>query len=281
MVVDDALEVPTARGVVTDVDTTAPTTGRRRTRAELRELLIDAGIQVLREDGLGTGAEHVTFKRVFDRVAATSGVRVTNASVIGRIWENRSEFQSAVLDSVAAEEVTDQERAVMRATNAFVASVDRSTLEGRRAALREFLRLAAEANLATGTASRSWAAVVGVWALVSGSRGSVAADGIYEAMERSYAAIDERSNEATRMMMAFLGLRLRAPLDVGQFTTSCMALVEGCALRDRVDAGIRGIERPTGPGGAMQSWTLLGIGMEALTDQFFEFDPDWSPGPEP
>jgi hypothetical protein len=27
----------------------------------------------------------------------------------------------------------------------------------------------------------------------------------------------------------------------------------------------------------MQRWTVLGVGMEALADQFFEFDPDWTP----
>jgi hypothetical protein len=54
-------------------------------------------------------------------------------------------------------------------------------------------------------------------------------------------------------------------------------MVEGCALRDRVDAGIRGILLPTGPDGAAQDWSVLGVGMDALADQFFELDPDWSP----
>ena len=109
---------------------------RRRTRAELRALLLDAGVEVLLEEGLGTGAEHLTFKRVFDRVAATSGFRVTNASVIGRIWDNQAEFQSAVLTSVAAEEVTDQELSMREATADLVIAADRSTMEGRRAAMR-------------------------------------------------------------------------------------------------------------------------------------------------
>ena len=42
-----------------------------------------------------------------------------------------------------------------------------------------------------------------------------------------------------------------------------------------VDDG--GIDLPTGPDGAMQTWTLLGIAMEALVDQFYVFDPEWSP----
>ena len=251
----------------------------RRTRAELRALLIDAALEVLRQDGLGTGAEQLTFKRVFERVAAETGIRVTNASVIGRIWANQAEFQSAVLAEVASEEVTDQERAVMAATAGYVASVDRSTPEGRRIALREFLRLAGEANLVTGTTSRSWATVIGVWALASGSRAAGTGDPIHEAMRASYAVIEDRSVVATKALMAFLGLRPRPPLDVRQFTTAVTALVEGCALRDRAAPGIRGLELPTGPDGALQPWTVLGVGLEALADQFFELDPDWAPGP--
>jgi hypothetical protein len=254
----------------------APT---RRTRQELRALLLDAGVEVLRAEGLGIGAEQLTFKRVFERVAATEGIRVTNASVIGRIWQNQAQFQSAVLAAMVTDEVTDQERAVLDATTALIGGIDRSSLDGRRAGLREQLRVAAEANLATGTTSRSWAVAIGVWALVSGSRGSASTREIYDALLRSYEGIERRSVAASEAMMAFFGLQLRHPLRVDQFASACTALVEGCALRDRADAGIRGVWRPTGSDGALQEWTVLGVGMEALVAQFFEFDPDWSPEP--
>jgi hypothetical protein len=268
---------------VTDTGATGavPPTPTRRTRAELRTLLIDAALEVLRQDGLGTGAEQLTFKRVFDRVAATSGIRVTNASVIGRIWDNQAEFQSAVLAEVATDEITDQERAVVAATAGFVATADRSTSEARRATLREIMRLAAEAGLTGATASRTWATVIGVWALVSGSRAAGTTGPLHEALRASYAALEERSVAATESLMAFLGLRLRPPFDVRQFTTALTALVEGCALRDRAAAGIRGLELPTGPGGGLQSWTVLGVGMDALAEEFFDLDPDWSPEPAP
>ena len=123
--------------------------------------------------------------------------------------------------------------------------------------------------------------MIGVWALASGSRATGATGPIYEALRTSYAALEERSVAATEALMAFLGLRFRPPFDVRQFTTSLTALVEGCALRDRAEAGIRGIELPTGPGGALQPWTVLGVGMEALADEFFDLDPDWAPEPAP
>ena len=198
-----------------------------------------------------------------------------------RIWQNQAEFQSAVLAAMASEEVTDQERVVMAAMTEFATTVDRSTVESRRAALHEIMRIAAEANLTKGTTSRGWATVIGVWALASGSRGSATADPISESIRASYAAVEGRGIAATEALLVFLGLRPRPPLDVRQFTVACTALVEGCALRDRADGGIRGIELATGPGGVMQAWTVLGIGMEALAEQFFEFDPDWSPDGTP
>ncbi len=209
-----------------------PPAAGRRTRSELRALLLDAGLEVLRRDGLGTGAEALTFKRVFERVAATTGIRVTNASVIGRIWDGLAEYQSAVLAAMASGEVTEQERAVIETVAGYVAAADRSTPEARRSAVREVMRLAAEANLAVGTTSRAWATVIGAWALASGARRSGVPNPVYDAMRAGYDAVDERSAADTVALADYLGLRVRPPFDVRQFSAALTALVEGCALRE-------------------------------------------------
>ncbi len=73
----------------------------RVTRAELRSMLLEAALEILREEGLQTGSMNITFKRVCDRVLVRTGIQVTNASVIKRIWENQAEFQADVLVAVA------------------------------------------------------------------------------------------------------------------------------------------------------------------------------------
>jgi len=253
----------------------------RRSREELRSVLIKAGLDVLRENGLSTGAEGLTFKRVFEHVAATSGIRVTNASVIGRIWQNLAEYQGTVLALVAAEEVADLELAAAEASILSLKGVDLSTLEGRSATLTQLLRVSADSILDSVAISRRWALVIGAWALTSGSRGNEVSEPIHQALAHGFALTDARSVATTESLMDFLGLRLRSPLRVDQYISAQVALVDGCGLRDRADpSDMRGIDRPTGPGGAMEEWTVLAIGMEALADQFFEFDPDWSPPPE-
>ena len=75
----------------------------RHSKDEIRALMMTAGTELLEEEGLGIGAVDLTFKRVFDRVLATSGVRLTNGSVIRRVWENQAEFQDDVLAAIARE----------------------------------------------------------------------------------------------------------------------------------------------------------------------------------
>ena len=55
------------------------------------------------EEGLGTVADSLNFKRAFDRVEAETGVRLTNASVIGRLWENQADYQTDVLVELASD----------------------------------------------------------------------------------------------------------------------------------------------------------------------------------
>ena len=74
-----------------------------------------------------------------------------------------------------------------------------------------------------------------------------------------------------------LGLRPRAPLTLRQFTVSTGALVEGCALRQVGAEDLDVIERPTGPGGSLQEWTLFAVGLEALATAVLRDRPGLGP----
>src|ERR1700683_355759 len=69
----------------------------RRSRAELRDMLLEVGRSVLQKEGLAA----LTFKTVFDRLNERRGVRLTNGSVIGRVWRDQADFRADVLVAVA------------------------------------------------------------------------------------------------------------------------------------------------------------------------------------
>lgn len=100
-------------------------------RDETRSMFIEAGRAILREEGLGTGGEKLTLKRVSDRVEAQFGVRFTNASIIGRIWQNQSEYQTDVLATVAADDSNAEVQESLDRMAPFIGSMDTSTEEAR------------------------------------------------------------------------------------------------------------------------------------------------------
>ena len=100
-------------------------------RDETRAMFIEAGRAILREEGLGTGGEKLTLKRVSDRVEAQYGVRFTNASIIGRIWENQSEYQTDVLATVAADDSNAEVQESLDRMAPFIGGMDTSTEEAR------------------------------------------------------------------------------------------------------------------------------------------------------
>jgi hypothetical protein len=247
----------------------------RQSRDELRAVLIETGRAILRDEGMGTGAETLTFKRVFERVYQDRGLRLTNASVIKRVWANQAEFQTDVLVAIAADEgVVEFDRAVEALAPVYEA-MGTATPTARWAVLREVCRVGGAAHMAALTESADWPLWIGVWTLSSAGDPSEQGKRIDDALLSGYGSLTSRFDQAFEGLTARLGLRLRAPLTVRQLTMAVGALAEGCALRGRVDpTGMYGIVRHTGPHGEDQEWTLFGIGLEALAHQFFEMDPD-------
>src|SRR5580658_3457851 len=171
--------------------TTTPT---RRSRDELRDLLVSAGVELLVEEGLGTGAGHLTFKRVFEWLEQNTGVRVTNASVIGRIWTNQSEYQTEVLVAIASNDGSEVLESAFRTLQPSLARFDRRTIEGRYGALRELARAGGAGHIELPGGSKRWQRWVGVWALVMAGTGpdTKAGGPVADALRSGYEAVTQR-----------------------------------------------------------------------------------------
>ncbi len=246
----------------------------RQSRDELRSLLLAAGQSILLEEGLGTVADALNFKRAFDWVEAETGIKLANASVIGRVWENQADYQTDVLVELASHTNRSNVPEVAEVVTTVLAECDLSTAATRAATLSEVCRLVGEALGDALRRSTSWSVWINLWAMAAISELPERHERVFAALRQSYDHISQQGEEAFGGLMTVLGYRPKEPLTVPQFLNAAGALAEGCSLRDRVDSKMLGIIRPTGGQGEDQSWTIYGIGLHALVQEFFEPDPD-------
>jgi hypothetical protein len=250
----------------------------RMDREELRALLIDAGRAILREEGLGAGGSALTFKRVRERVESDTSIHVTNASIIGRLWENQFEYQTDVLATFAADDSRSEIAATVKGVESALLAMNPRSAASRRQTMREVCRLSAAANMKALSRSTDWQLWVGIWAITTVGAAPERQRRIEIALEDAYRSVTERMEAVYRAGMEFVGYRVRSGVTLRQFTIAVAALAEGCVLRNRVDAEhMNGIMRPTGPRGQLEEWTLFGLALEALAHEFFELDPKWVP----
>jgi len=249
-------------------------------REDTRQMFIEAGRAILREEGLGTGGEMLTLKRVRDRVEVDFGVRFTNASIIGRIWDNQSEYQTDVLATIAADDSNTEVEESLDRMAPFLASMDTTSVESRLWSLQEMCRVVSEVHIDTLRRSTDWSLWIGIWAITAVGSAPERRRRVDEALRQSYVDVTDQMESIYTSLLGVLGVRIRRGLTVRQFAIAAAALTEGCVLRDRVDADhMHGILRPTGRQGEEQEWTLFGVALFALTEQFFELDLAWvSPG---
>ncbi len=249
----------------------------RHTRDELRTLLVDTGRSLLQEEGLGTGAEGLTFKKVFERVERDTGIRLTNASVIRRVWENQADYQADVLVAVALGQIGEGIDVAEAAMAPVLASIDLSTPHSRERATREICRVGGALNMQAVRQSTNWPLSIGVWAAAASGQDAEERTRIREALLAGYDGFTARIEVIYTGMASFLGLRLRERFTIREFVIAADSLAQGYGLRERVDRSAPTLIRPTGPNGEDQEWTIFGIGLEALVRQFFEIDPEWAP----
>ena len=246
-------------------------------RDELKELLIGVGLDLLIEEGLARGTERLPFKRVFDRAAAERGVRVTNASVIGRIWEDMADYQADVLAAALDNDDVEGMGEVILVAARVVAEADLSSIDGRRDAAVEVIRLACAAHVDALTRTRKADINMGLRGLslsrLPMDEGSPTADSV----RQSYEEFASRWDFVFEQTFSVIGIHMRPGFTIRQLSMLAVSLTEGFIVWDRIDpTATRHILRATGPDGAKQEWSLFSIGLEALVWEFAELD--GSPG---
>jgi hypothetical protein len=247
---------------------------KRLSREELRSALLEAGREIVHDEGILPASSNLTFKRAFERVEKHTGIRLTHASVIGRVWDNMADFQADVLASIAPEGRRPEAGVAIDAIKRLLSHLDLSTAEYRDRALREVCRVAGAASTTAITDTTNWELWITVVAMANTASEPEQRQRIKASLMSGYKRLAEFWSQNFAVLMQLLGLRLRQYLTMAQFSEAVTSYVEGCALRQRTSDHVEIIMRPTGPNGELEEWTLLAMGIEALVDQFFEPDPD-------
>jgi len=252
----------------------------RISRSDLRELLLSTGEAILLEEGVGCGLDHLTFPRVFDRVEAQHGRRITRASVYDRVWANQADYQWDVLARVVSTPPAIEDWTYERIRHV-LAAADLSSEDGRLATMGELCGLAVEQHVNEASRrQKDRIAIAALGAVASAADGLTDPDGaerVHDALRQRLENETEETIELFGEIGARLGFRMREPLELRQLVLVINALGEGIAIRMNFFPDYAApIVMPSPVEGEPDVvWSLAGRGVEAIASSMLELDPDW------
>ncbi len=244
----------------------------RRTRSELRELMIEAGCELVRRRGLAFDPPSLTYANVFSHIEQTRGFRLHRSQVHGRIWESQDHYRidvaimtirhaeagSAEVDElVTALSQRLRPTTVLELVEGWVAASTGASRDGADADLRFDLLVAAQALSTSGTAPEIAAA---------------AATNLTERMTRNeqrYGAVADK-----------LGLQVDPqygldPEDAYRLLArNSSALIEGARLMEPIDDVLGLPFEITDTEGDTQMQDIATFGLCLLVEQVFGINSD-------
>lgn len=140
----------------------APT---RRSKDETRQLMLDAGAEVLVRDGISVGASTFRYSDAF-ALLAEQGIKITRGSVHRRIWSSQEAWQLDVLSEAIRRRVERRRTIVTNAVAAHISDMPMSSVVERKMVLAEVSRIGALAFIdaaASGQDQELLPAAVAAW----------------------------------------------------------------------------------------------------------------------
>ena len=260
---------------------------------EVRQRMLDAGRELAIEAGAALTIEHLRLEEVIQRA------RVPRSSVY-RLWAYRNEYIDDLLCYLAGAGSLFSNRPVFDPETFSVAGkvlADNrhllATADGRRALLREVVRVTTRRNYQALTESAPWRLHMALVATLGSTRSGEARRQIAAALEEAQLRSRESMVALFGYLMAEIGLRLRDPAWTAEHLQLAGGLlVQSLALRNlqvqaaegaleaaAVDALLNGPIPGPGLNGETAEWTLVGFAYVGLVDGFVELDPDFTPPP--
>lgn len=253
--------------------TTPHLTPKRRSRADLRELMLVAGLELIAAQP-HINAAALNYKTVFDHLQQTREIRVTHASVHERIWPSQRAYQLDVLrraaEGLPAPTFLDEAGAAATV----VREADLETNDGRRQATREMIRVSCNADISSADVTLSVYRTIRM-ALAGLDESDDEYPLVERAIEETRVELGARYVELFHALTAALRLRPRAALDTDLETTLYRLFAQVVALADgfTIDgANENRLELPTGPNGELQDWHLYSWSVWSAARTVLELD---------
>lgn len=261
---------------------------------EVRRRMLEAGRELAIEAGAALTIEHLRVEEIIQRA------RVPRSSAY-RMWPYREEYIDDLLCYLAGAGNWFNDRPVFDPETFTVLKQvveDNRELigfrEGRRALLREIVRLTVAQNYAALTESGTWRLHMALSATLGSTRSGEARQKIAAALEESQRVSRDSLVAVFWFLAQELGLRMRDPAaTIEHMQLAGGLLVQSVALRNvQVQAAADGdgsgeaalvdtlLNAPLpGPGlhGQPAEWTLAAFAYMGVVDAFIELDPDFTP----
>jgi hypothetical protein len=251
----------------------------RRSREELRDLMIDAGCELVRQRGLAFDPPSLTYATVFDHIEQTRGVRLHRSQVHDRIWANQEAYRidvavSTIRDSLAGSDHVDQ----------LVEYLDRpdNPTAARRLA-EQWVTESIEISIKHADANRRVDLFVAAEALsASGSR---TAPEIAEATQLNLERRMEHNTQRIRDLASQLDIRPDPNLGLDDDAFAFLAragssLIEGGRLLETVDGELNQPFETLDADGAPVTRTATALAFSLLVEEVFGLQPNESEAAE-
>ena len=260
---------------------------------EIRKRMLDAGRELAMESGAALTIEHMRMEEVIQRA------RVPRSSVY-RMWPYKEDFIDDLLCYLAGAGSWFSDRpahdpdTVDLVTNVLAGNQHLlATPEGRRALLREVVRISVTRNYQLLSESVHWRLHTALIVTLGSTRSGESRRKIAAALEEAQAVSRNSMVELFDLLAGVLGLRLRDPARTAeQMQLAGGLLVQSMAQRNvqvqaalgdtpdaaHVDALLNAPVPGPGLDGEPAEWTLAAFAYLGVIDAFVELDPDFVPG---
>lgn len=228
----------------------------RRTGDETRTLLLQVGLQMLLEQGVAAGVQHIRLQDVLRRAGLTTGAAY-------RLWADQNDYQRDLAVAMVKLRLSNPVEYARSAVQELIAA----GADGN-----DIIRAAAEAHVRTvaiepedpADALDAQQFVISLALRATAQTWPELREASLERHRESITAFAEFYAE----LMAAYGLRMKSPLSVTDFAETMAAMGEGFAVR-----AMEGIAHPryevTGDGEIPPgNWTLFALGVRALVNEF-------------